>query len=485
MPKLSEVVFDHFSVKALKPKEKKYFIHGGKEDDNDVKHGFAICIYPSGTKSWFFIYRFEGKKCFMPLGQFPIVSLAQARAKFEEQWNIFASGKNPATAEEEKQAAEKARQDTEKAAQDALDAQPTVKQLIAAYLEQHAMVNKKNWDEDKRILEKDLLGINRPRDTGQRDDRKGAEDWSKRKARDITKTDIKDLNAKIKSISPHMANNTFKVVRKMFNWAVGEDLLKISPCIGVPMPLKSKSKSKSKKGRKLSEAEVKSFWTALDGTYPDVKMSDEVKAALRLILVTAQRPGEIAGMHTKEIDGSWWTIPAERAKNGQAHRVYLSTLAREIISQTITEVKEAKERAVIRRTKAADRGALKKEDTEYSGFIFPCPLGAREKPITRHALSKALKKNESEDGSTLGIEKFTPHDLRRTAATLMAGCKIIYEYRERVLNHSPKELDDIYNLYDYDDEKQLALETLERKLQSIISGKEGKVIPINRASGEN
>ena len=55
-------------------------------------------------------------------------------------------------------------------------------------------------------------------------------------------------------------------------------------------------------------------------------MSDELRRALKLILVTAQRPGEVAGIHTSEIDGNWWTIPSERAKNGKAHRVPASFL---------------------------------------------------------------------------------------------------------------------------------------------------------------
>ena len=71
----------------------------------------------------------------------------------------------------------------------------------------------------------------------------------------------------------------------------------------------------------------------------------------------------------------------------------------------------------------------------------------------------------------IGIEPFTPHDLRRTATTLMAKAKVLREYRERVLNHTLEKLDATYNQHDYDEIKQTALETLERKIQSIITGK--------------
>ncbi len=62
----------------------------------------------------------------------------------------------------------------------------------------------------------------------------------------------------------------------------------------------------------LTEPEIITFWNGLDS----VAMTTEMKRALKLILFTAQRPGKVIGMHSNEIYGDWWTIPAERAKNG-------------------------------------------------------------------------------------------------------------------------------------------------------------------------
>jgi|GEM_PF-3009127 len=72
----------------------------------------------------------------------------------------------------------------------------------------------------------------------------------------------------------------------------------------------------------------------------------------------------------------------------------------------------------------------------------------------------------------MGIDHFTPHDLRRSAATLLAAAKIKFEHRERVLNHTMGKLDGIYNQHDFDDEKQVALETLERRIRAIITDEE-------------
>ena len=424
------------AVNALKPKDAKYYIHGDMSND---RHGFAICVYPAsvkypaGTKSWFFIYRWEGKRCFMPLGKYPTMSLAKASKEFENQWTIFASGKNPATVKEDEQAA--------------LDAAPTVKTLATDYIEKYAKVNKKSWMEDQRILEKEILGM---KAEGQR--QAGAVDWSKRKAADITKRDVIILLDKIVDRgSPQTACNVFKIIRKMFNWSIKKDILEVSPCDRVDMPAPLVAKD-----RALDTDEIKTLWNSLDGK--TISMTAEVRQMLKLILITAQRPAEVSGIHTTEIDGSWWNIPAERSKNGKAHRVYLSGLARGIIADAIAQVKKAREIPA---------------DKEYSGFIFPCPHRAKDKPIERHAMSKALLRNVSPDGKTaLGIATWTPHDLRRSAATMMSELGFMDEIIDAVLNHSKQGIIATYNRNKYDAEKQQALESWERRLISITTTKD-------------
>ena len=426
-------------IRNLKPKAAKYYIHG---DMSNSRHGFAICVYPSsqkhpaGTKSWFFIYRFEGKRCFLPLGKYPTMSLADASREFEKHWQVFSSGKNPATVEEDKKAE--------------LDAAPTIKALAEEYIERHAMPNKKSWAEDQRVLEKEVLPA-----------------WGKKKAQDISKRQVNDLLDKVVDRgSPQTANNIFKIIRKMFNWAVEKDRLKISPCLGIKAPAVTVAKD-----RTLSVSEIKTVWNSLNRT--DVSMANDVRNAIKLILLTAQRPGEVSGLHTREVDGSWWTIPTERSKNKKSHRVYLSHLAREIIAEAIAEAKISKEKAELRA--ARESGQIKKmikilENEEYSGYIFPCPHRKKDKPVERHALSKALKRNESEDGmTTLGISSFTPHDLRRTAASFMAESGEMDEVIDAVLNHSKQGIIKVYNLYRYDKEKQKALEAWEVKLLSMIT----------------
>ena len=78
------------------------------------------------------------------------------------------------------------------------------------------------------------------------------------------------------------------------------------------------------------------------------------------------------------------------------------------------------------------------------------------------------------------MEAWTPHDLRRTAATNMSALGFSDEVVDAVLNHVKKGVIAIYNRHRYDKEKKAALESWERKLTSIITGKSGNVIPMTR-----
>lgn len=430
-------------IASQKPKEKEYWVREGQ--------GFAIRVLPSGEKVWYYIYTFEGRKRYMRLkdGGYPDVSLADAREAFDIAKVKVKNGIDPlAEKEQAKEAVRKA---------------PTVSVLVNDYIERHAKRFKRSWAKDEQILNRDVIPV-----------------WGNRKAASITKGNVIHLlEGIVNRNAPAMANNTFQIVRKMFNWAVEKDILQHTPCAGVKLPSPKLSRE-----RVLSEDEIKTFWKSLDRT--DLNMSLDSKRALKLILVTAQRPGEVIGMHTNEIDGEWWTIPSERAKNGKTHRVYLTGLAREIITESIDQIK------AIRKIPA---------ESEYNGYIFPTPHKDKDKPLGDTALAVAVGRNLTfpvtdskgkplydKDGNPatenrLGIEHFTPHDLRRTAATFMAKAGEMDEVIDAVLNHAKQGVIKVYNQYRYDREKQQALETWERKIRSITTGKKGKVVPMTRKTG--
>jgi integrase len=429
--------FSDMMLKKLKPTDKKFYLREGG--------GFAIRVMPSGSITWLYIFTIDGKRKEMNLGEYPAVSLEVARQKYNDAYKVFKKdGMDPAAV------TEKAKEERRKA--------PTIDDLCKEYIERHAKRFKKSWKEDERVLNKDVVPA-----------------WGNRKAADIVKRDVlRLLESVLDRGSPGQANNSFQIIRKMFNFAVERDVIPFSPCNGLKLPA-----PKNSRDRVLSESEIKSFWDNL----PACSISNELRFALKLILVTAQRPGEVVGMHTDEIDGNWWTIPADRAKNGKTHRVPLSPMALEIIDQAIAHVRRIREIP---------------SETEYGGFVFPSPHLSKNESMKRHALSIAVARNLEwpmtdekgkplfdEDGNQttenrFGIDHFTPHDLRRTAATFMAERGEMDEVIDAVLNHAKQGVIKVYNQYRYDKEKQIALDSWARKLSSIVTGAASNVIPMNR-----
>lgn len=442
--------FTDLVVKKLKPEAKEYW--------RRESGGLALRVLPSGSKLWYFIYTSpeDGKKKYSKLGEYPDMNLSTARDKCGVLRVDVRSHKVDPKEQEKRQ-----REAAEAARLKAEQENYTVADLIDEYIEKHAKPHKRGWAEDKRILEHDALKV-----------------WGNRKAVEITKRDVvRLLEGIIERGSPGSANNNFKIIRKMFRFAVQRDILTHSPCEGVVMPAPQVHKD-----RVLSAVEVKTFWQTLD----TCRISDEIKRVLRLILLTGQRPGEVVGMHTEEIDGHWWTIPAARSKNKKAHRVYLTATALDLIGPL-----EAPD---------ATTGGLKPV-----GYIFPSPRPSKGadgqpiiKPIAVTAIAHAVRfniegrvmkagqyvcdedGNPISEGNRLGVDEFTPHDLRRTAATFMSELGFHDEVIDAVLNHVKQGIIRTYNQNRYDREKQQALEAWERKLTSIISGSECKVVPLRK-----
>jgi integrase len=394
--------FTDTKIRSLLPAEKKYYLRAA--------NGFSIRVLPSGAKTWLFIYTQEGKRKEMNLGHYPSVTLEEARRRYRDAFTVFENGKDPAAIE--RVMAEERRK------------APLVEDLVREYIEKHAKRFKRSWAKDEAILNRDIVPA-----------------WGKRKAEDIAKRDVILLLEKIiERGSPGMANNCFQIVRKMFNFAVERDILPHTPCVGVKLP-----SPRIARDRVLSEEEIKNLWESLD----KANLAEETRKAIKLVLITAQRPGEVAGMHVSEIDGRWWTIPAERAKNGKAHRVYLTDLALELIG-----------------------------NIEGKDFVFPCPHKSKQQPLGGNAMVVAIRRNLA----TLKTEYFTPHDLRRTAATFLAEMGTMDEVIDAILNHAKMGVIRVYNQYRYDREKQQALESWERKLKTIITGRNaGKVVALYRA----
>ncbi len=382
-------------IKNLKPTKNRYELR------EKSGRGFAIRVTPNGHKSWVFLYHFNGKKYRLTLGTYPLISLAEAHELHRSAVKCLANSKNPIIEQQKAKLEERTAN--------------TVNDLIEEYLEKWAKPRKRSWQEDERILRKDV-----------------APTIGKHKAKDVTKKDIVlILDQVIKRGSPISCNRTLAVVRRMFNFAVERDIISITPCYGIKALAKE-----NRRERLLSEEEIKTFWNCLENT----TISEPIKLALKLQLITGQRKGEIAGAEWEEFDliNNWWTIPAHKAKNETTHRVPLSKLALNVLQQI-------------------------KSISDNSNWLFPSPVGGTH--ITPEAINHAIRKSADKFHE---IKHFTPHDLRRTTASHMTAIGIPRLIVSKILNHVENSVTAIYDRHSYDVEKKDALEKWGSKLSDII-----------------
>lgn len=218
------------------------------------------------------------------------------------------------------------------------------------------------------------------------------------------------------------ANGFVNVTKRVFRWALEQDLVEVDPSVGVKRPLKNLPT----RDRFLDDEEIVSLWGACEA------LGWPWGRAVQLMLLTAQRGRkEIAGMRWQEIDQeNVWHIPAERTKNGKAHDVALSDLALKIID-----------------------AVPKVEAPVNRDFLFSVQANVR---ITSFDYAK-LKLDER---MTIKAP-WRLHDLRRTATTGMANLKIPPHVAEFILNHQSREISGVagvYNRFKYIDERRDALQ---------------------------
>jgi integrase len=242
----------------------------------------------------------------------------------------------------------------------------------------------------------------------------------------------------------------------MFNFAIEREWLEFNPCHMVKRPGKEQARD-----RVLSSDEIRSFWAATAVEEP------LIRDAFRLRLLTAQRGGEVLCMRWADIDfdSGWWTIPAEFAKNGLSHHVPLNP-------QAVTILKELRAWQS-KRLEVVNVGRAKKhlEAKKQSEWVFPSRWYEEESLAWTRKATKRIR-------DSCGVD-FRPHDLRRTAASLMTGSGISRVVVQKILNHVETGVTAVYDRHSYDAEKRRALNAWGRLLQHILtSTKAEKVVPI-------
>jgi integrase len=230
--------------------------------------------------------------------------------------------------------------------------------------------------------------------------------------RDVTRV----IDAKLAS-APITARRVFEDIRGMVRFAVSRGDLDHNPIDGLRGPPISKPRT-----RVLTDDEVRTIWHGLSEIRPDVAK------VIKFCLATGQRIGEVTGIRKSELnlDRKIWAIPAERSKNGHPHTVPLSQLAIDILN------------------------------------------GANGFDVSRNVVSDIVWRYQ------FTADRWTAHDLRRTALTKMAELGVAPIVLGHIANHRTTTKAGItlgvYVQHQYEREKRAALELWADRLQGIFSG---------------
>jgi integrase len=361
----------------------------------DGRPGFMLRAFPTGEKSFVYRYQIAGVRRMLKLGSYPAVSLADAHKRYDVDSAHVAEGRDPAQVRH-----------TEKVA---LSDAPTVQDVVTEWMTLYCEPERKRPEQAKTLI-KNLT-----------------EPFLRLKAKDVTKRVAIDmvLDPILRRGSRTVATDVGSLLKQIFAYAEDRERIPGS-MLGT---LKKHGGKEKKRKRVLNDEEVVIFWHKLDLC----GMQEFMRIALRLTLVTGQRRGEIATMRWSHIDfaNNIWSVPGDIAKNEEPNLVPLSPLALRLLAQLKVFAKD-------------------------SPFVLPSYHRKKKvfESITVRALTRAISENEE----VFGIPHFRPHDLRRTCRTNLSRLKVPREVAELIINHKKKGDVEVYDLYEFLDEKKDALE---------------------------
>ena len=384
MPKLSTVRLTDTFIRSLKAKPQRYDIFDASQP------GFGVRVATSGALSWVLLTRQKGTRKRVTIGRYPALSLSKARelaraAQSEIQEGTFGQKRAPMTfsaAIEDWYARE------QRARKSFSQVEQAMALHVLPYLGRH---------EFDQVTKADLMRVvDRVADQGK-----------------FTQ-----------------ANRVRAFVTRFFNWAVERDLVAVSPATSLPKPAVEISRD-----RVLSMTELHAVWHAAD------QMGFPFGRIVQILILTAQRRDEVAGMRWSELDleRDRWVISKDRAKNGKAHIVHLSSQAIAILASL-----------------------PKREDCD---FVFST---TGQTAVSGFSRAKAAIDVRS------GVTGWRLHDLRRSVATYMADdLKIAPVVVDRILNHVTGSLRGVAAVYQRSEflaDRKVALETWGLLVEKLFAG---------------
>ncbi|AXI46310.1 integrase [Sulfitobacter sp. SK012] len=404
-------------AKEAAPEHGQRFIY---DDHRDAPRGFGLRITSAGGKAFILSYTVDGRKRRMTIGDWPTWTLEAARIEARELVLKISSGADPLEHTRRRKS------------------EPLVRDLAVEWLEMHATGLKSERAIRGYIINDLVPAIGRL------------------KVSDVRRRDVIEVVEAKAEHTPRAAAQLLLYARRMLDYATDRDYLPANPLAGLkPSSIKVKGRRDPLKPvmrtRVLDDDEVRVFWRNVETS----GLHRLTALALKLVLVTGQRPGEVAGMHIDEIEGRIWTIPASRrGKTQTAHTVYLTDTALGILECARSELDRLQER----------------RNVASKGYLFE----ARPKrPITNAALCRAVDRQSEALGAkdVLPWGRWTPHDLRRTMRTGLSACKVRPDIAELTIGHVKTGMVAVYDQHSFEDEQREALIVWENRLFGVVEGR--------------
>lgn len=410
-------------ISALKPREKPYevAIQGSR--------GLCVRVFPTGTRNFEFRYTAEnGTRRRHPLGAYPDIGLAVARAKAGALRVSVVDGNDPSARRAESR--EKARTGE------------TLTELANAY-----------WSAAARGLHG---GRRRPKREATIQKEKAywrnhlEKQMGPRRFESIKRAEIRTFMRDLvieSGLSAASVAGVGSLLQSVLQYAVNEERLEANPAIGLAQPLAIPSRE-----RMFSDEGLALLWMVTgnalgprgrEGADKSARLELEMALALRFLMLTLTRRSETAGARWDEIDmaAGLWTIPSERAKAHHLHVVPLSSAALEVLR-------------------------LARALHPNSAFVFPSTQ-VKSAHLDPHAVTRAVSRICARHKIAAG----SPHDIRRSGATTLVArygvSRLIVGF---LLGHTAREgasVTSIYDRHSYIPEKREALEYWAGHIESL------------------